>query len=171
MLQGGTGNDILNGGKGSDTADFSERVAAVVADLDGSKVLVQVGVAGEKDVINPTASSADVENLKGGSAADTLTGTAAANIIWGGAGNDIIRGGSGNDSIYGQADVDDIDGQAGDDYIVGGTGADASLLGGAGNDTIDSDDATADVAIDCGTGEADIALKDAMDAAVLGCEL
>jgi Ca2+-binding RTX toxin-like protein len=171
MLQGGTGNDTLNGGKGSDTADFSDRVAAVVADLDGSKVLVQVGVAGEKDIINPVATTADVENLKGGTAADTLTGTAAANIIWGGAGNDIIRGGSGNDSLYGQGDVDDIDGQAGDDYIVGGTGADSLLVGGTGNDTIDSDDATADASIDCGTGEADIVLKDAMDVVVMGCEL
>jgi len=171
MLQGGTENDTLNGGKGSDTADFSDRNAAVVADLDGSKVLAQVGVAGEKDVINPVASTADVENLRGGTVADTLTGTAIANIIWGGAGNDIIRGGAGNDSLYGDADVDDIDGQVGDDYIVGGAGADLLLVGGAGNDTIDSDDATADASIDCGLGEADILLKDAMDIVFAGCEL
>jgi len=172
ILQGGTGNDTLNGGKGSDTADFSDRIAAVTADLDGSKVLTQVGVAGEKDVINPTASTADVENLKGGTAADILTGTAVANIIWGGAGNDTIRGGSGNDTLYGDGDVDDIDGQAGDDYIVGGAGADASLVGGAGNDTVDSQDAAADVVIDCGLGEADISIADAMDMGVpVGCEL
>jgi Ca2+-binding RTX toxin-like protein len=171
MLQGGTGNDTLNGGKGSDTADYSERVASVIADLDGSKVLAQVGVAGEKDIINPTASSADVENLKGGTVADTLTGTSAANIIWGGAGNDIIKGGSGNDSLYGEAGADDIDGQAGDDYIVGGATADTVLAGGTGNDTIDADDGTADVSIDCGTGEADILLTDSMDMGALNCEL
>lgn len=171
VLRGGTGNDTLNGGKGSDTADYSDRVAVVTADLDGSKVLPVVGVAGEKDIINPMVSSADVENLRGGTQADILTGNGSANIIWGGAGNDVIRGGTGNDSIYGEADVDDIDGEAGDDYIVGGTGADALLVGGAGNDTIDADDGAADVSIDCGTGEADILLKDAMDVMTAGCEL
>src|SRR5204862_2177533 len=132
--------DTLVGGKGSDTADYSDRVATVIVDLDGSKMLAQVGAMGEKDIINPVASSADVENIRGGGGDDTLTGNGVANIIWGGAGNDIIRGGSGNDTIYGQGGADDIDGQAGDDYIVGGAGADTSLVGGAGNDTIHADD-------------------------------
>jgi Ca2+-binding RTX toxin-like protein len=171
VLQGGAGNDTLNGGKGSDTADYSERVVAVIVDLDGSKVLSQVGAMSEKDIINPIASSADVENVRGGSAGDTLTGNSAANIIWGGGGNDIIRGGNGNDTIYGEAGVDDIDGQGGDDYIVGGAGADTALVGGAGNDTIDADDGEADVSIDCGAGEADIVLHDSMDLMVNGCEL
>jgi Ca2+-binding RTX toxin-like protein len=171
VLQGGTGNDTLNGGKGSDTADYSDRVAAVTVDLDGSKTLAQVGVAGEKDIINPSASSADVENLRGGGANDILTGNGVANIIWGGGGNDTIRGGNGNDSLYGELGADDIDGQNGDDYIVGGGGIDTSLVGGAGNDTIDADDGAADAAIDCGAGEADILLKDTMDVAIMGCEL
>jgi Ca2+-binding RTX toxin-like protein len=170
-LQGGIGNDTLNGGKGSDTADYSDRVAAVVVDLDGSKVLAQVGAAGEKDIINPVASSADVENVRGGTGGDTLTGTAIANIIWGGSGADTIRGGAGNDSLYGEDGADDIDGQNGDDYIVGGPVADTLLVGGAGNDTIDADDGAADVSIDCGLGEADIVLKDSMDIVVAGCEL
>src|SRR6185436_4377569 len=160
-LQGGLGNDTLAGGKGSDTADYSDRLAgtAVTVDLDGSKMLMQVGEAGEKDIINPTAATADVENLRGGGDNDILTGNGAANIIWGGGGNDTIRGGNGNDTVYGEAGVDDLDGQAGDDYIIGGAGADALLVGGAGNDTIDADDGAADVSIDCGTGEADILLK------------
>jgi Ca2+-binding RTX toxin-like protein len=171
VLRGGAGNDTHNGGKGSDTADYSDRLVAVTVDLDGSKVLAQVGIAGEKDIINPMASSADVENVRGGSGNDVLTGTAVANIIWGGDGTDTIRGGNGNDTLYGEGAADDIDGQTGDDYIVGGPAADTLLVGGTGNDSIDADDGAADVSIDCGTGEADILLKDAMDAMVMGCEL
>jgi Ca2+-binding RTX toxin-like protein len=170
-LQGGAGNDTLIGGKGSDTADYSDHGAAVIVDLDGSKTLTQVGSVGEKDVINPMTSSADVENIRGSAQNDTLTGDANANIIWGGAGNDIIRGGNGNDSLYGEAGADDIDGQNGDDYIVGGTGLDTNLAGGAGNDTIDANDGAADVLVDCGAGEADIAIVDMADAMVNNCEL
>lgn len=171
-LIGGTGDDILNGGKGIDTADYSDRTAtAVVVDLDGSKTLTQVGVTGEKDVINLLAASADVENLRGGGGDDTLTGNGAANIIWGGNGVDTIKGGNGNDALYGEAGTDNIDGEAGDDYIVGGAAAD-TLVGGIGNDTLDSVDATADTSIDCGAGEADILLKDASgDPSPTGCEL
>ena len=50
------------------------------------------GATGEGDDVH-----ADVERLRGGSAADILSGDAIANVIYGAAGNDQIDGNAGND--------------------------------------------------------------------------
>ena len=60
MLDGRTGADRLEGGPGTDTADYSTRTTAVTADLDGSN---DDGVSFERDRI-----TTDVERLVGGSA-------------------------------------------------------------------------------------------------------
>ncbi|MDQ0320133.1 serralysin [Pararhizobium capsulatum DSM 1112] len=57
-----------------------------------------------------------IENVKGGSGADTITGNQVTNRLYGNGGNDTLNGDSG------------------DDYLVGGAGSD-KLMGGSGTDT------------------------------------
>jgi len=111
-LEGGPGNDILNGGHGNDrldggpgadtmiggdggdlrdTADYSSRTNPVFVDLDG---VADDGESGEGDLV-----ASDVENILGGSAADTLEGNGGDNRIVGGGGSDTMSGGTGTDTL------------------------------------------------------------------------
>jgi len=151
VLTGGAGNDtfaegavtsgadVFNGGTGVDTVDYSSRTAALTVTMDGD--VANDGLSGEGDDVN-----ADVENLRGGTAADNITGNALANDIDGGAGADTISGGAGDDVLYGAADADTLNGDAGDDLLDGGLGDDTLNcgegddigIGGGGTDTIDA---------------------------------
>lgn len=146
VLSGGAGNDTLNGGVGSDTADYSGETAAITANLSTGSA---TGAG--------TDTLTSIENLVGGSGADSLTGDASDNSFTGGAGNDTINGGAGTDTIdFSDAtaaiDVDLSSGTATGDgsdtlsnleNIITGSGADTlegnagdnRLEGGAGNDT------------------------------------
>jgi Ca2+-binding RTX toxin-like protein len=106
-LTGGIGNDSLNGGTGTDTADFSDKTTAVVLTLNGAtNATATIGGAAEDTIIN-------IENITGGSAADTLTGDGLANALLGNGGNDSLLGLGGNDYLRGGA---------GNDFLDGGTG-------------------------------------------------
>ncbi|PYF09763.1 Ca2+-binding RTX toxin-like protein [Rhodobacter viridis] len=112
-MNGGNGDDVLaagamdtaadqlNGGAGSDTADYS----AVTAD-SGITVNLLTGSAR-----NPTYIGLDIldsiENVIGGAGADTIIGTDDANRIDGGGGADVMRGGTGDD-IYVVDNLDDL---------------------------------------------------------------
>jgi len=76
-----------------------------------------------------------IENVVGGSGADTVSGNDAANNIAGGGGNDTIAGGAGQDYLRGDAGDDRIVGGADFDDINGNIGADTAS-GGAGNDWV-----------------------------------
>jgi Ca2+-binding RTX toxin-like protein len=113
------GSDILVGGDGTDTADYSTRSAALTITVDA---VADDGESGEGDTV-----SADIEIVKGGSAADDITGSASANTIYGGAGADILAGGGGNDTLYGEAGddtFDEGDAASGADVLNGGDGID-----------------------------------------------
>src|SRR5439155_4973420 len=69
ILVGGLGADTLNGNAGTDTADYSARTNPVTVTLDGA---ANDGESGEGDLV-----SVDVENVTGGSGADTLTGNSS----------------------------------------------------------------------------------------------
>jgi Ca2+-binding RTX toxin-like protein len=170
-LNGGTGDDLVNGGPartqepdviiggdGSDTADFSQRTRPLTIDLDGD---ADDGESGERDNVRP-----DVETVIGGSNADRLTGSTAANVLdgregedtiegfggddtlldgvtdasgdslSGGTGNDTMRAGPGDDALAGGAGDDRGLGGGGDDWVEGEAGTD-SLAGGTGADTVD----------------------------------
>jgi len=99
-LRGGAGADNLYGGSGSDTIEYSDKVEAVIVNLDGANaVTVKV-----KGVIEDTI--ADIENVTGGSGADQITGDSNANSLLGGADNDTLSGGLGNDTINGGTGID-----------------------------------------------------------------
>jgi Ca2+-binding RTX toxin-like protein len=196
ILEGGDGDDILQGGQGNDTikggglncpvttpatcvaatpakiglntVDYADHTAAVfvnIADLASSPM----GQSGENDVLT------DIRNIRGGTGNDGLTGDGNANTIWGGDGNDTIYGGGGNDALYGEGGDDRIYGEAGNDFLCGGAGSD-TLYGGDGNDFLDADDGEKDAVIDCGIGDADIAVtnagtSDVADPSPVSCEM
>ena len=109
LVSGGTGNDILAGGGGSDTM------------FGGSGRDVLSG-GGGNDV------------LSGGSLADTLYGGAGDDLLDGGQLQDVLYGGDGNDTLSGGASPDTLSGGNGNDILFGGNGSD-NLVGGDGHDT------------------------------------
>ncbi|WP_289295633.1 Calx-beta domain-containing protein [uncultured Reyranella sp.] len=84
----GGGTNQLWGGDGSDTASYATTTGVVYADLG-----VQAGWVGGVLVDHMNS----IENLVGGSNADTLVGDAGANRLTGGAGADVLWGRGGAD--------------------------------------------------------------------------
>jgi Ca2+-binding RTX toxin-like protein len=106
-LDGGAGVDTLDGGAGQDRVDYSAapdgsiNFDSVVVTLQGStSVAVKVGGITVDNIKN-------IENIRGGSGADTLTGDGQVNVLDGGAGADILKGGLGNDVLIGGFDFDE----------------------------------------------------------------
>ncbi|MFN4017878.1 MAG: beta strand repeat-containing protein, partial [Reyranella sp.] len=151
VFRGGLGADVLNGGAGVDTADYSDKKASVSVTLNGAtdSIVMVNGVA--EDTIR------NIENVTGGSRADTLSGDALANMLAGGADNDVLTGGLGADVLDGGAGVDTADysdktasvsvtlnGAENAIVTVGGVAEDTirnieRVTGGAGNDTLTGD--------------------------------
>ena len=124
-LIGGAGNDLLLGGADNDTYIF---VPATVAEADqvtenpnegidtlsfaflNTDVVVDLGLTSTQTVhLNRSVtlnSAAVIENIFGGTGADTLVGNSLGNTLIGGAGNDRLAGGPGNDLLLGGANND-----------------------------------------------------------------
>jgi Ca2+-binding RTX toxin-like protein len=121
-INGGTDADAIDGGAGVDTATYTEKSVAVSVTLNGATAAtVLVNGVAEDSVKN-------VENLTGGSGADTLFGDAFANFFSGGSGNDSLSGGLGNDNLSGGVGDDTVNGGLGIDTLSGGSGADKFVL-------------------------------------------
>ena len=80
-------------------------VESVTADLLGINDTLNYGITAADVTVNLATGTAsgftsitNIENVTGGSGADTLTGTAAANTLNGGIGADNLNGGDGNDT-------------------------------------------------------------------------
>ncbi len=156
--------DLIIGGAGTDTLDFSAFAAGVAIDLSMLGVIQNVVAADQRIIISVESGPLieEIENLIGGSGADTLTGNALNNRITGNAGADNINGAGGTDTLVETRDtnftltnVSLTDGGGTMDTLsnieraelTGGTSAntfDAStftlgqvtLIGGDGNDTL-----------------------------------
>jgi Ca2+-binding RTX toxin-like protein len=160
LLLGGAGDDtlvperiddILSGGAGNDTADYSAygSYTGIDVTLDGvrndgfrswNRYFLGVGEIyySESDNVG-----ADVENVIGTYNYDRLVGNAANNRLVGGPGQDTLIGGAGNDTL---------DGNGGPPSPYYGADDDNdSLLGGDGDDLLLTRDASADV-LDGGNG-------------------
>jgi Ca2+-binding RTX toxin-like protein len=101
VLYAGVGNNLLDGGTGTDTVSYAYGVSGTTG------VTVSLALAGAQ----ATGSSGSdtlvgIENLTGSAYADRLTGNSAANKLDGGAGNDLLIGGLGNDILSGGAGAD-----------------------------------------------------------------
>jgi Ca2+-binding RTX toxin-like protein len=160
-LEGGAGDDVIDGGGGTDTAVYAigSTEAEVTVDEDGVFEVVSslgtdtlaniefVAFADKTVRIEELArfervggDRSDIifgfdlgDSISGLGGDDELFGLAGDDIISGGNGADLIEGGRGNDILFGDAGDDTIYGDAGQDSLNGGTGDDL-LTGGAGAD-------------------------------------
>ena len=149
VISGGAGADYIDGGDGIDTADFSDKTKSVVVSLDssGSSTVTVNGIA-EDTLLS-------IENLIGGSGADTLTASSAGSELTGGSGNDILNGGSDSDILYAGNGNDSVSAGGGDDLIIGGDGAGNDIYnGGYGIDTVKYTSALAGIKVDLLAGTA-----------------
>lgn len=88
-LQGMGGADRINGGKGFDTARYSDAHAGITVDLAAGTALAD----------NATDTLTSIERIIGSRFADTLKGSQANESFLGGLGNDTIDGGAGRDRV------------------------------------------------------------------------
>ncbi len=156
----GDGNDIVNGGVGNDSL-LGEMGNDTLSGDEGEDTVE--GGAGD-DVIDGGDGN---DSLDGGEGDDTIEGGAGSDTVIGGDGNDVIETDSPTDDALDAAtfvgvpvdddpndDRDFVDAGAGDDTITN-TGDDAdTVLGGLGNDVIDT--GIDDDVIDGGDGNDDI---------------
>jgi hypothetical protein len=193
-IEGGTGNDILAAGGGTND----------VASYDGSAAAVSVSLG----TIGPQATGAGTdtltgfEGITGGDGADTLTGNGSANNLSGGDSDDVLHGEGGDDTLAGGAGTDTADyssavtgvtvnlsqtgaqatGGAGSDTlssvenlagspqddVLSGSSAANTIAGANGNDDIRINDSGPDTA-NCGAGT-DVVTADSQDTANVDCE-
>ena len=83
----GLGDDSIDGGDGLDRVSYTERTAAINANL----ALGRVTIGSETDGLS------NIEAVWGGSGNDSLTGDALNNAFYGGPGNDTLDGAQGMD--------------------------------------------------------------------------
>jgi Ca2+-binding RTX toxin-like protein len=158
-LDGGPGSDTLSGGSGSsDAVSYETRAAAVSVTMEGAR---NDGEAGERDLVGT-----DIERAFGGFGDDYLAGqsTAVTNRLVGGMGDDILEGNAGNDTLEGGPGRDSASGGAGNDTISGNAGDD-TLDGADGNDSLDG--GTGIDVIDAGLGTDTVAGGDGPDRLLL----
>jgi Ca2+-binding RTX toxin-like protein len=97
-LAGNSGDNVIDGGPGTDTVTYANATAGVTVSL-ALTTPQATGGAGTDTIKN-------VENLTGTSFNDVLTGSSAKNVIMGGSGDDHITGGGGGDVLWGGPGAD-----------------------------------------------------------------
>jgi Ca2+-binding RTX toxin-like protein len=114
----GSGNNVLNGGTGTDTVSYAYAASGITAWLALTGAQATGGSGSD--------TYASIENLAGSAFNDVLKGNGLANVLDGAAGADALNGGAGNDTLLGGADDDVLDGSTGDDRLDGGFGVDTA---------------------------------------------
>ena len=90
------GNEVVDGGTGVDTMDFSGYAkSGIVVNLATGQI------AGGGDAGSGTVAVSNVERVITGAFNDRFTGSTAANLFDGRGGNDTLSGGAGNDTLTG----------------------------------------------------------------------
>jgi Ca2+-binding RTX toxin-like protein len=134
------GSDVMNGGEGSDSIDYSERTASLAITLCIGTPASCTGLCacGSDDGEDQEYDAlVNIENVYGGRGDDSIRGSSADNRLLGGDGNDELFGDDGNDTIYGDS---------GNDSLYGG--ADADLLDDRlGRNAFDGGDSDGDICI------------------------
>ncbi|MDB5552324.1 MAG: cadherin domain protein [Rhizobium sp.] len=119
ILQGMGGADALTGGEGNDTAAYDLAAAGVWVSL--AKTADNLGEAAGDTFVS-------IENIKGSGFMDRLTGDVGQNMLYGLAGTDLLLGDRGSDILFGGEGSDVLRGDAGADILYGGDGADTFLF-------------------------------------------
>ena len=134
-FEGSPGDDSIIGGTGVDYVSYLQSPAGVYVDIgnnfnidDDDKPPVHGGHA-EGDTLT------EVEGLFGSVFGDTFRGDHQANFLFGWGGNDVIYGADGNDYIRGESGGDNLYGDGGKDELFGDLDND-KLEGGVGNDKL-----------------------------------
>jgi Ca2+-binding RTX toxin-like protein len=139
MVEGGEGPcfrrcivraDTLHGDLGVDTARYLTRNVPLRLTLDG---VANDGAAGEDDAL------VDIENLIGGTNADTMIGDAMANVLMGRGGNDDVTAGDGPDDLRGGPGQDILRGNTSNDMFDAVDGEVDQVFCGADIDTVTAD--------------------------------
>jgi Ca2+-binding RTX toxin-like protein len=92
-LFAGHGDNVLNGGTGTDTASYF---------YSAGGVYVSLALAGAQATVSSGFDTLTlIENLVGSGYGDVLTGNTSANALGGGLGNDSLDGGTGSDTLSG----------------------------------------------------------------------
>jgi len=131
QAEGGPGNDILIGGRSTNTI-----LGGLGNDnIQGIGPGTYNGQAGDDRI----TTGAGNDTIEGGEGNDTIISQSGLDHVLGGLGNDSIRTGAGNDSVDGGAGNDIISTFGGRDTIHGGLGDD-TIFGGDEMDWIQGDD-------------------------------
>ncbi|MBK8577240.1 MAG: calcium-binding protein [Candidatus Accumulibacter sp.] len=110
ILYANAGNNVLNGGLGTDTASYQF--------ISSGPVTVNLSLSSAQNTINAGSDTLiSIENLAGTSFGDTLNGDANANRLDGAVGSDTLTGGNGNDTYV----VDDAGDRIIETSASGGT--------------------------------------------------
>lgn len=144
ILNGGAGDDILSGGSEADTMTGGLGNDLHVIDNAGDVVIEAVGEGTDDlwsifDIDLTSVSGGNFENGRLQGTAINLTGNAEANRLFGNASNNVINAGDGIDVLNGGAGDDLLNGGAGNDSLTGGLGSD-TLNGGEGKDLMFGND-------------------------------
>ena len=95
----GFGQEIIDGGTGIDTVNYSAAYRPT-----GVNVNLATGLITDSDGTSDSISN--VENVVGTMHSDIITGNSSNNLLDGRQGNDIISGGAGVDNLYGREGSD-----------------------------------------------------------------
>src|SRR5260221_270892 len=125
-LDGNSGNNVLSGLDGNDDIDGGGGNDVLNGGLGNDSIIAGGG--------NDTINAGDGDN-------SIVAGEGINNIV-AGSGNDAITSGGRHDSIGGSLDRAKVDGGDGNDQISDGGNTNSTLLGGLGNDTIQTDTLT-----------------------------
>ncbi|MHA6495115.1 calcium-binding protein, partial [Pseudomonas borbori] len=112
LIYAGAGNNILDGGAGTDTAAYTYATKGITANL--SAAVAQATGGSGSDLLK------NFENLTGSKYSDALIGNSAANILNGSSGADRMIGGNGNDTYFVDSAADVIS-ETNASIISGGT--------------------------------------------------
>ncbi|MGE0332005.1 MAG: hypothetical protein AB7P37_15105, partial [Ramlibacter sp.] len=146
QIEGGAGNDTLDGGAISSDINTVNRVTYHNATA-GVTVNLQAGTA--TGAATGTDTLSNFRQARGSNSNDSLTGDGNDNRLDGLNGNDLLIGAGGNDRLFGNNGQDTLNGGEGDDSLDGG-GNDAGQIG----DWVSYVDATAGVNVNLTAGTA-----------------
>ncbi|MEQ1767425.1 MAG: hypothetical protein ABL859_08360, partial [Methylotenera sp.] len=136
ILRADVASDVILGGTGIDTVDYSALTANLTVTLNGVNPVTVNGTGSGVFGLNNRDQIRQIENFIGGSGNDNITGDGLANALSGGFGNDTLRGGQGADVLTGGAGNDVFDFNA-NNQATGDQITDFQGAGVAGGDIID----------------------------------
>ena len=151
--------DVIDGGAGSDTADYGGRSTPVVIDL--------AGAGRGEDTLS------EVEHAIAGAGDDRLYGGPGVNLLFGGPGDDVVDGGAGDDLLDGETGRDVVSGGAGADRLYPGSVVTSQSTDQEGNVLLvtDTDPDRAADRVACGDGSGDrVTWTDRADRVARDCE-